>query len=71
MNPKSIFFKLHDDGSLTINGERMQYRYDADEDCYRLDHGDVMTKLTKHQMNQQYLLGRPIYAQLLAADSPK
>ena len=62
---------MHEDGSLTINGETMRYRYDPAEDCYRLDGADVFMKLSKHQMDQKYLLGRPIYVQLLAADSPK
>ena len=49
----------------------MRYGYDADEDCYRLDGSDVVLKLAKHQMDQKYLLGRPFYVQLLAADTPK
>ena len=49
----------------------MQYRYDSAEDCYRLDAGDVVTKLSKHQMDQKSLLGRPFYVELLAADTPK
>ena len=49
----------------------MRYRYDAAEDCHRLDGSDVVMKLAKHQMDQKYLLGRPFYVQLLAADTPK
>lgn len=64
-------YELHDDGSLTINGETMRYKYDSAEDCYRLDGSDVVMKLSKHQMEQNYLLGRPFYVQMLAADTPK
>ena len=49
----------------------MRYGYDDAEDCYRLDGADVVLKLAKHQMDQKYLLGRPFYVQLLAADTPK
>ena len=49
----------------------MRYEYDSDEDCYRLNGQDVVAKLSKHQMDQKYILGRPFYVQLLAADTPK
>ena len=49
----------------------MRYKYDSSEDCYRLNGSDVIMKLSKHQMDQNYLLGRPFYVQLLAAEIPK
>ena len=67
----NLSYQIHEDSTLTINGERMRYRYDSGDDCYRLDGADVAMKLSKHQMNQEYLLGRPFYVQLISADSPK
>ena len=64
-------FQLNDDGTLSINGEKLRYSFDSDENCYRLYVNDVYQKLSKHQMSQYYLLGKPIYAQLLTSDSPK
>ena len=49
----------------------MQYSYDSNEDCYRINVGDVYQKLSRHQMKQYHLFGKPIHAQLLVADSPK
>ena len=72
MTSKSNFnLQLNNDGTLTINEDRIRYRYDGEEDCYRLYEQDVYQKLSKHQMKQYYLLGRPVYAELLSANSPK
>ena len=47
---------MHNDGSLTISGERMRYEFDSEEDCYRLNSADVERKLARHQLKQKYLL---------------
>ena len=41
----------------------MRYILDAVEDCLRLNDIDVETKLMKHQLGMNYLLGTPITAQ--------
>ena len=56
---------------MTINGEQMNYYFDTDEDCYRLDDEDVARKLGKHQLAEKYLLGRPFAVQFLNDDTPK
>ena len=64
-------YTVVDETSLIINNEVMEYHFDHFENCLRLSDSSIESKLARHQLSEDYLLGVPFEVAFLSETGPK